>query len=96
VQFVNKRFTKGELLYCQKWYNKTIRSLFKCKIVFKEYCSHFRNKTNRVINNFDCSKKVPSWGEGRRNPGGALPLMAYAGRLRLKGVSFSEVRYIKV
>ena len=39
-------------------------------IVFKACCSHFRNKTNRVINNFDCSKKGPSWGEGRRTWGG--------------------------
>ena len=35
-------------------------------------------------------------GEGGVGTRGALPLMAYAGRLRLKGVSFSGFRHIKV
>ena len=34
-------------------------------------------------------------GKEKMSPGGALPTMAYTGRLRPKGVPFSRFRYMK-
>ena len=44
-----------------------------------------------------CLLEWQNWGEGATKPGGggALPIMDYTGRLRLKGVPFSGWRYIK-
>ena len=66
--------------------------------------AHPENKHNsNIISSSDSSLKCcitysvykPSGPSGRSSTTGVLPLMAYTGRLRPKGVPFSGFRYIK-